>query len=157
MKLIFYLFLSMFCCTVVFAQQVVTTGGATSQTALGGISYTIGEVVTETLTTSGTTLTQGFQQTNLKVTAISEIANLGFAITAFPNPATDFVKLSLSDDKVKGLRYVLFDMNGKTITDKQFEGIETIISFLGISPASYILKIFSDQKEVKSFKIIKLN
>jgi len=157
MKQTLYVFLFMLSCTTVHAQQVVATAGATSQTASGGISYTIGEIVTETFTASGTTLTQGFQQTKLVITAINVITDLGYTIEAFPNPATDFVKLSVSSDKVKGLRYVLYDINGKTIAIKQLESTETSVPFSGLSCASYILKVFNGQKEVKSFKIIKAN
>jgi hypothetical protein len=157
MKQTLQVFLFMLSCTTVHAQQVVATAGATSQTASGGISYTIGEIVTETFTASGTTLTQGFQQTKLVITAINMITDLGYTIEVFPNPATDFVKLSVSSNKVKGLHYVLYDINGKTIATKQLESTETTIPFSDISCASYILKVFDGQKEVKSFKIIKSN
>ena len=145
----------MLCYTAVYSQQVVSTAGLTSQTASGGISYTIGECVTETFSTSNTTLTQGFQQAKLTITGINGISNLGYTITAFPNPASDFVKLSVSDNKVKDLRYALYDMNGKVISFKQLENAEMLIPFSDVSPASYILKVFSGQQEVKSFKIIK--
>jgi len=156
MKQVLFDFLLILLCTTVHAQQVVATAGATSQTTSGGISYTIGEIVTETFTASGTTLTQGFQQTKLVITAINVVADLGYTIEAFPNPATDFVKLSVSTDKVKGLRYVLYDINGQVIAVKKIESTETTIPFSEISCASYVLKVFDGKKEVKSFKIIKV-
>jgi hypothetical protein len=155
MKQVLYVFLFMLCSTVVHAQQVVAAAGATSQTASGGISYTIGESVIETFAASGTTITQGFQQTKFVITAIKEIKDLGFTITAFPNPATDFVKLSVSNDKFTGLHYLLCDMNGKVISIQQLQSNETLITFSDVSCATYILKVFNGQQEVKSFKIIK--
>jgi len=157
MKQALYVFLFMLSCTVVHAQQVVATAGATSQTASGGISYTIGEIVTETIAASGTTLTQGFQQTKLVITAINVVADLGYTIEAFPNPATDFVKLNVSTHKVEGFRYVLYDISGKVMDEKMIESKETTINFSEVICASYILKVFDGQKEVKSFKIIKSN
>jgi len=156
MKQVLYVFLFMLSCTAVHAQQVVATAGATSQTASGGISYTIGEIVTETFIASGTTLTQGIQQTNLLVTAIKVVTDLGYTIEAFPNPATDFVILSISTDKVEGFRYVLYDISGKVMVEKKIESAETTINFSGIICASYVLKVFDGKKEVKSFKIIKI-
>lgn len=139
------------------AQEVVATAGAASQSASGGISYTIGEIVTETFTASGTTLTQGFQQTRLVITAINEFAGLGFTIEAYPNPVTDYVKLVLRTDKVKDFRYVLYDLHGKVIDFKKIESTETIIPFLDFSYAGFVLKVFDEEREVKAFKIIKVN
>ena len=155
MKQILPVFLFMLCYITVYSQQVVSSAGATSQTSSGGISYTIGESITETHTVSGKTLTQGFQQTKLVITAINETKDLGYTVTAFPNPTSDFVKLSVSDSKVNGLRYVLYDMNGIVISFKELDNSETVIPFSDAISASYILKVFNGKKEVKSFKIIK--
>jgi len=155
MKQLLQMFLFMLCCITGYSQQVVSSAGATSQTSSGGISYTIGEAITETHTASGKTLTQGFQQTKLVITAIHETKDLGYTLTAYPNPANDFVKLSVSDSKVNGLRYVLYDLNGKIISSKQLDNTEMVIPFSDAASASYILKVFNGQQEVKSFKIIK--
>lgn len=155
MKQILQVFFFMLCYITAYSQQVVSSAGATSQTSSGGISYTIGESITETHSVSGKTLTQGFQQTKLVITAINETKDLGYTLTAFPNPTNDFVKLSISDSKVNGLRYVLYDLNGKVISSKQLDSSETVIPFSDATNASYILKVFNGQKEIKSFKIIK--
>jgi len=157
MKQILNGLLFMLCCTSVYSQQVISTAGANSQTASGGISYTIGECVTETFTTSGATLTQGIQQTIITVTGINTIINLGYSITAFPNPATDFVILRVSDNKFEGLHYVLYDLNGKAIAIKQIESAETLIPFSEYNYASYILKVINGHQGVMTFKIIKSN
>jgi hypothetical protein len=157
MERVLYVFLFMLSSTVLHAQQVIATAGATDQTASGGVSYTIGESVTETFAISSVTITQGFQQTKLTVTAIFEVADLGYSLIAFPNPATDFVKLNVSGDNYKGLRYVLYDLKGITIAEKQLESNETVIPFSDLGFAEYILKVFKDQKEIKSFKIVKTN
>jgi len=155
MKQVLFAFLLLFLCKTMHAQEVVATSGASSQTASGGISYTIGEIITETFTASGTTLTQGEQQTRLVITAINVLADLGYTIDAFPNPATDFVKLSVSSENIKGLLYALYDITGKTIFIKQIESAETTIPFSDKRSGSYFLKVFAGKKEVKSFKIIK--
>jgi len=144
-------------CTSSHAQQVVATAGATIQTAYGGISYTIGQIATQTITTSGITLTQGFHQPKLVVSDRIDQNDFEYTIEAFPNPTADFVKLSVSADKVKGLRYLLYDNAGKTIANKRLESIETFISFSGLISSNYILKVFDGKKEIKSFTIFKSN
>jgi len=157
MRQLLCVFLLLLICTSVHAQQVVATAGATIQTSSGGISYTIGQIAFQTLTGSGITLTQGFQQPRFVVTEIIEQSDCGFTIEAFPNPVTDLVKLSVNTDKVKGLRYVLYDNTGKAIANKRLESIETFISFSGLISTNYILKVFDGKKELKSFTIFKLN
>jgi hypothetical protein len=72
--------------SVLYAQQIVTTGGDYHQNSSGSISYTIGELAIETFSKTNNILTQGFHQTNLIAVAINELKGLDFEISAFPNP-----------------------------------------------------------------------
>jgi hypothetical protein len=58
-------------CSSLLSQQVVTTAGSTLENSSGGISYTIGEGISETLSSGDITLTQGYQQTNIFVSLVS--------------------------------------------------------------------------------------
>jgi len=141
--------------TKIDAQEVITSAGAYSSTGSGSLSWTIGEGVTETFSNSNYTLTQGFQQSRLTVTAIDEIANLSFVITAFPNPATDYIQLKVGTKDFQSMDYQLFDTSGKMIARKQLEECETEISLNELPPAVYFLKITESNMLVKTFKIIK--
>jgi len=141
----------------IIAQEVITTAGDSYSNANGSVSYTVGEPVIETFTGGNNILTQGFQQTNLTVTAIDELTGLNFEISAFPNPATDIVKLRIGKESFVGMQYRIYDMNGNLVMQNRLEGIETEIPFKDLSPAEYILKVNDNSKEVKSFKIAKTN
>jgi hypothetical protein len=137
------------------AQEVITTAGDLYSNANGSVSYTIGEPVIETFTGGNNILTQGFQQTNLMVTAIDELPGLDYGISVFPNPAVEFVKLKIGKENIAGMQYMLYDLHGNMLMKNMLEGTETAIPFIYLSPAEYILKVSDNSKEVKTFKIVK--
>ncbi len=140
----------------IIAQEVVSSAGDSHSKANGSISYTIGEPVVETFTGENNILTQGFQQTNLVVSAIKELPGLDFEITASPNPASEIVKLKICKESIAGMQYTLYDMNGNLLLKNRLEGAETEIPFNDLAPAEYILIVSDEDKELKSFKIVKI-
>lgn len=140
------------------AQAIITSGGDYFSNVHGSLSSTTGEPITETFSGTANILTQGFQQTRLYLLSISlpeEQLNPKLQIFAFPNPAKEFVKINIENVTTEHLSYDLFDVNGKLMLHNQFEPSETEIHFYQMSPGSYTLKIYADQKEMKAFKIIK--
>jgi len=75
------------------------------------------------------------------VTALDELPGLDFEISAFPNPATEIVKLKIIKESIAGMQYFLYDMNGNLVLQNRIEGAETEIPFTDLSPAEYILKV----------------
>jgi len=137
-------------------QQVVATSGNYNKASNGSISWTLGEVVSETMGSGQTKVTNGVQQPNLLVTSIFELENSGINLSAFPNPASGYVILKLENEQAEELNYVLFDMNGKLIEKKDINSPETIISFTELYPSTYFIKVLSKGKEVRTFKIEKI-
>jgi hypothetical protein len=137
------------------SQQVISSTGSTGQNANGTLSYTLGELVIDTRTAGSTTLTQGFHQTKLEVTSVKEVQNLGFTVTASPNPTNDFITIKVENGNSKKISFALFDVNGKLITNGNILNSEAEISFISLNPATYILKILRNGKEIKTVKIVK--
>lgn len=137
------------------AQEVVSTAGNTFTNSNGSMSFTIGEGVTNTLTTGEQTITQGFQQPHLSVSMINQMRDLGFTITVFPNPVTDVLTLKIGKDDVLGMQYMFFDLAGKPFNRKNLVNPETTIPVEHFRAGVYIIKILEGSKELKSFKIIK--
>jgi hypothetical protein len=137
------------------AQQVIATSGGAGQNASGSITYTLGEVVIETYNGTDKKLTQGFQQSRLIITAVSELQGLSYSVAAFPNPTTNFLKLKLEKDFPETLDYLLMDINGKVISSGKIENGETDISFESLAVGTYFVKVIQDKKEVKTIKVVK--
>jgi hypothetical protein len=74
---------------------------------------------------------------------------------AYPNPATDLIKLIVKNYEVKNLSYQLNDANGSLLQDSKVESQETNISMQNLKPSLYFLKVTDNKKVLKTFKIIK--
>jgi len=154
MRMLFLFFILM-CSQRSIAQEVVATAGCTYSNTVGSISFTIGESVAQTVSQGDITLTQGFHQSNITVSIINELKDLDFSITVFPNPTRDILILKLTKENVMGLQYILFDMNGKLLSQNNLEQKETSVPVELLAPGLYLLKVKEGNKELKTFKIIK--
>jgi hypothetical protein len=139
----------------IHAQQVISSTGGTASNGSGTLSFTLGELVIDTRTSGGTTITQGFHQTKLTITAVSELPCLTFSITAFPNPTSDFVTLKTARENNEKLTYGLFDMQGKLLLKGELLQGEAQVPFATFAAATYIIKITKEGKDIKTLKIVK--
>ena len=147
-------FLLLFVAGSATAQTVVSANGGTATAAGVEVSWTIGEPITETVTDGTTTLTQGFQQSKLTVTAINDIQITGVEIKVYPNPTSDYVTVHFSKMMEKPT-YLLFDLSGRLIEQKKIESTDAKIDMTGYAGGSYILKLNNGRQPLQSFKIIK--
>ncbi|MBN1597446.1 MAG: T9SS type A sorting domain-containing protein [Bacteroidales bacterium] len=136
-------------------QEVIAASGDDAASADLSISWTIGETVTGTFENSNGILTQGIHQGYLTVTPINETQELNFEISAFPNPASDILRIRVESNTTEGLSYILLDAQGRLLLQDNIYGNMTEIPFTNYAPAIYFLKIREGQKEIMCFKIIK--
>ncbi len=139
------------------AQNAHVAAGGLGTGGTGNVSYSIGQVVYGTSSAGGTSVAAGVQQ----VYDISVVSGLsentsGLSLTAFPNPATDYIQLKISDYSVENLIYQVFDTQGKLLDSQKIESAEERIMMKNYASATYFLKVI-DQKNttIKTFKIIK--
>jgi hypothetical protein len=148
------------------AQQTVSSAGGNATGSGGTASYTAGQVVYTTSTGSNGSVAQGVQQPYeiSVVTGLKEATGIILEWSAYPNPTSDFLTLSLRNPdnpelKADNLSYQLYDMYGKLLLEKKLEGNETSIEMGSFKAATYILKIIqsnnASSRELKTFKIIK--
>jgi hypothetical protein len=137
------------------AQQAVSCAGESNTVTSGSISWTLGELVTESgLRAEGeSTLTQGFQQGSLKITGINDTEANDFNINVLPNPTSSYINLVVKN--FKDLDYRIMDLNSKLIASGKVLANETQIDLTNNSSGSYILIISKNNKEIKSYQIIK--
>ncbi len=139
------------------AQEAIPASGGNASGSGGSVSYSVGQVVYSTNTGINGSEAQGVQQPFeiSVVTGLEEAKGINLVVSAYPNPTTEFVKLKVESEKLKDLSYQLYDMNGKLLECKKVEGNETNIVMSNLVPATYFLKVIQDNKEIKTFKIIK--
>jgi len=143
--------------TTIQAQNTIPASGGNASGS-GTVSYSVGQVVytTNTSTTYGS-VAQGVQQPFeiSVITAIKQAKDITLVCSVYPNPASDFLTLKVENHDTDNLSYKLFDANGKLLESKKVTGNETVISMANLLPSLYFLKVIENQKEIKTFKIIK--
>ena len=147
------------------AQQATVAAGGTASGSGGTVSYSIGQVVYTTATGSTGSVAQGVQQTYeiTAVTSIEEAKGISLEVSAYPNPTTDHLTLTVGtsisfNDQL--MTYRLLDMNGKVIETQKIINDQTIIVMSNLLPANYFLTVIktmdgTSPQEVKTFKITK--
>jgi hypothetical protein len=144
MKTVFLLVVLFFSGTLA-AQNIVSSAGNES----GGVAWTLGEVITETIVTPDAVIVQGFNQPGeTKEMRIDPVNAAGIAVRIYPNPVDDYLQLIVEDEKI--YEWQLFDASGKIIMTGQSAGID----FSGKETGSYILNL-TDGIQKQSFIILK--
>lgn len=125
--------------------MVIATAGEYFESPSGSLSWTLGECVIETFENSYGIITQGFQQSKLTITIVHDIQRPDFFISAYPNPATEYITVKISNatnPDLERLYYQLFNNIGQLLEQKQLTDIESKISVGMYPPSIYFLKVF---------------
>lgn len=148
MRTITFTFISLaFAVTNITAQsitpQVVASSGGFTQNGNYSVSWTLGEPVIATAQSGSTTLTQGFQQPNYNVTAITTQVLQGFDVNVFPNPTSDYITVGWITNKENTLYITLFDLAGKMISQKSYSAADEKVSInlSQLASAQYLLEV----------------
>lgn len=139
-------------------QEVISSAGGYDTTNNVKVSWTVGEVVTETATDGNNTLTQGFHQTNLTVTQVEEelIKNENYSLNIYPNPAVNNVTIEITADNFETLQYELNDNNGKLLLKSNFKTKLENIDFTNYQPSIYYLRVYSSNGSFNdTYRIVK--
>ena len=138
------------------AQETTTSSGGNATGTNGNVSYTIGQVVYTTNTGTTGSIAQGVQQPYEIQTVLGiDNFNINLQMTVFPNPTTNWLQLDIKNYGFEKLSYQIFDINGKLVLQSKISTEATTISMENLSTNIYLLKVLDNNKEVKTFKIIK--
>jgi len=129
-------------------QTVVGSSGGDYENEKISLSWTIGEVVTETRESSNYILSQGFHQGNLEVTRIEEILPAEFQIKAYPNPVSDIL---IIESQKAGFEFQLINNKGQVLKNGIIHSTQDEIDFTELPPGNYYLQV----EKHKTHKIIK--
>ena len=162
------LILVFFCIADATAQETITSSGGKASGSGGSVSYSVGQLFYNIHTGTSGSVAEGVQQPweISVVTGIPEAEGIDLILSAFPNPATDFLILRVENYDYQNLSYQLFDVNGRLIINKQLESNQARIDMTGLVYGVYFLRVYSKDvtdrtgisrppQEVKTFKIVK--
>ena len=147
--------LSGLCSAGAYAQQASVAAGGDAAGSGGSVAYSVGQVVYTTHTGTTGSVAQGVQQAyQISSSGVSN-PEIDLRVSAYPNPTTDFLTLSVESGEAQKLSYQLLDMNGKMLGNSRLSANQTQISMVTFVPATYYLKVMRGNTVVKTFTIIK--
>lgn len=151
MKSVFVLFLSVFSfVNWLSAQELIGAAGDVCSNENLQVSWSLGEIVTETFVGESYVLTNGFQQSNILINLIDENGTLHFDV--YPNPVKNTVYLKQWDKSF--YQYQIYDSSGKLIVDESTHEQILSVNLSEYKKAMYYL-IISIEGKNKFYKIIK--
>lgn len=141
----------------VHAQESLNTIGGNASGTGGTVSYSIGQVMYQTYTWTSGSIAEGVQQSYeiSVVTAIEETESINLLVSAYPNPTANFLTLEIKQIKFSNTQFQLYDALGKLLRTEKITDDKTIIDMSNLVPATYFVIVTQENKEVKTFKIIK--
>ena len=135
--------------------NTITTGSDASNTD-GSISYSIGQIDYISSSNSNIFINQGVQQPFEIVTLSgNEIKDIQISAQVYPNPTINNLIISIQNYNYENLSYKLLDIRGREIIEGKISNDDTIVNMQSYASATYILKLEDNNKEIKTFKIIK--
>jgi hypothetical protein len=139
-----------------FAQQNVMNAGNNATGSNGNVSYSVGQIAYGTNSGSGGSVSQGTQQPYEVMTVLgTEDLNVNLKMAVHPNPTANSLSLEIKNYDTATMSYAFFDLSGRLIESNTILGETTSIQIQKYPASVYLLRIFDNKKEVKTFKIIK--
>lgn len=130
-------------------QRIIGSAGSSSPGVNNTVSWTVGELVIVTATSSGHDITQGFHQDSLWVVSVEEYLP-EVDITVYPNPARDIVNISSSEET----KLYIYDAQGKIVATEDIKTITTSIDVSHLSRGTYNLVFETKGAIAKRMKIV---
>ena len=145
--LIFFL-----CLPCIYSQEACTSACADATGIGGTVNFSVGQVG---YTCEGTniSISQGVQQA--KQIPFATIVGINLRISIYPNPTTGILYVEVKNNDYPGLQFQLYDLNGKLLESKNAAANQTGFVMKYLAAGTYILQITENNKQVRSFKVIK--
>lgn len=135
--------------TLLYSQSVIATGISKD----GSVNWTIGEVVSETITGNENVLTQGFYQPRFIVSGGNGISDNERMILVYLNTKGDL--LTIKYNNYNHLSFSLLTIQGIVLQREYINNNETKIPLNRFPGGIYLLLIKRNNQIVKSFKVVK--
>ncbi len=138
------------------AQQATTATGGNASGSGGTVAYSVGQIIYATNTGTTGSVAQGVHQPyEISIVLGIEVNSINLELTAYPNPTTNYLTLNVGNSKLSTLNFQLYDISGKLIESRKIMSSSEIIVMENLPSATYFLKASNNNKEVKTFKIVK--
>lgn len=155
MKKIISLIIFVYAITSIQAQQTTASAGGDASGIGGTFSYSIGQVVYTYIFGSDVIVAEGVQQPYEILTLGLDNYQINLVMQTYPNPTKDYLVLNVHSIDLSNIIFQLYDVNGRIIETRTIVSPIETICMVNLPSSIYFLKVTNNNKEIKSFKIIK--
>jgi len=142
--------------TKAYTQQTIAPSGGNASGSGGSSSNSIGQITYTSANGSNGSINQGVQQPfEIMTLGKDNFPEITLQMMVYPNPTSSFLNLRIENYTIENLKYSLFDISGKEISNQKIKNSETQINMSNLPSALYFLKVIEEGKLLKTFKIIK--
>lgn len=145
---------------IAFGQSAIVPVGGDAQNANGSVSYTVGQVMTQTAANSNGSISvaEGVQQPyEIQTVGVNPYPQITLSAVVFPNPTENMAQLMLNGFDIPdgGLQAHLFDSKGKLL--QLIPVTEDLTSFqIGqYATGTYYLELRNGKQPLKTFKVVR--
>jgi hypothetical protein len=138
------------------AQEAVIAAGGDASGSAGTVAYSVGQIIYSTNTGINGLVAQGVQQPYTISTVLGVEDNpIKLDFTAYPNPTINFLTLNVGNAELSSLSFHLYDLRGILIESRKILNSTETIGMENLPSGMYFLKVTNNNKDLKTFKIIK--
>jgi hypothetical protein len=137
------------------AQQGFNAAGAGAAVASGSVAFTVGQV--DYMNTGGPSgaVYLGVQQPyEIFTIGLDHNTPYPFDISAYPNPVTSHIILTVEGAGGEKLNFQLYDLYGRLLLEQEISQKETHIPMQNFQPATYLLRV-AGETEIRLFRLVK--
>lgn len=140
-----------------FSQSAVVPVGGTATGNGGTVTYTVGQVATQTNSDGTTSVSEGVQQPyEISIVGVDEHPEITLSAKLFPNPTMGHLQLTIDNAQLSG-EVKVFDANGKFLFAKNIEGMATDFDISSYAPGTYYVRVVNGHALLKTFKVVKMS
>ena len=141
-------------------QSAIVPLGGDAQNSNGSVSYTVGQVVTQTVANSNGSISvaEGVQQPyEIQAVGINPYPQITLSAIVFPNPTENMAQLQLNGFEIPtgGLQAHLFDAKGKLLQVIPVTDDLTTFEIGQYATGTYYLELRDGKQPLKTFKVVR--
>jgi hypothetical protein len=127
--------------------DIIASSGGYQSNASGSLSWTLGEPLIETGTSSNNYLTQGFQQpSGITISSTDNVTKPNASVTAYPNPSSSLVYVNSTT--TTSMQAEVYDLAGQRVYKKTISGDDNELNLGNLTNGMYLLKVFTAEGQL---------
>jgi len=139
--------------------ETINASGTDATGSSGTVTYSIGQLFYTYIGLSVYNVAQGVQhgESSVFLSTAENTVESKMEMLIFPNPTTDFVTLHMEALEYENgpQSYQLYDLQGRLLLQNTIKKTETQINLNNLNASVYILRVYANNKVLKTFKILK--